>query len=185
MKIRAKKSHFSVKKLFVRKQLFHKTIIWHWARASIVIFMEKINEDLLESHKPKSLKDFPAEHLGIFAVLRDWRTWGVHHYQWRDTHLQDSKYKNKVNKVENHHLEDLSDFEKHLLYAYSHRKCTSIDKCITGCIVDAVGVKHYLYWVGVAGFRHRFFCLLLPSYLCLCPHPHPCLWPRFLHLHFL
>lgn len=48
------KHHFSMKKLSVRKQLFHKTIIWHWASPSAVMSTKNV--------KPKcaSIAEIPA-----------------------------------------------------------------------------------------------------------------------------
>lgn len=56
----------------------------------------------------------------------------------------------------NNHLEDLSGLEKHLYYAYSHRKYTSVGKLPYRLHCGCWWSKALLCWVCVAGFRHCF-----------------------------
>lgn len=81
---------------------------------------------MLELQKSQPLQDFPAAHLRIFSMLGHCWSQEFTVTQGRHALLQGSKCENKGNKVENNHLEDLSSFEKHLYYAYSHRNYAAI-----------------------------------------------------------
>lgn len=121
MEIVPKKSHFSVKMLSVRKQAFHKTTIWQWDWESIMIFTSKITPRNAWIPGIQTFRRFSCRAFGNFLCSVTLKVPSISLLvHWRQAYLQGSK-QNKVNKLENNHLEDLSGFEKHLYYVYSHQ----------------------------------------------------------------
>lgn len=123
IKTEAKKHHFSIKKLSVRKQLFHKTIIWHQASASTVIFMKNIKPECAWITEIPTLARFSCSTFENFLCTGTLLVPRVHCYTCTSSGQQMWE---QGKKVENKHLGDLSSIEKHLYYAYLHRNYAAI-----------------------------------------------------------
>lgn len=158
-----KKHHFSNKKLSVRKQLFHKTIIWHWASASTVISMKNIKSECAWITEIPAFARFSCSAFENFLYAGTLLVPRVHCYTGKAcTSSGQQMWKQGKQGGKQPLGRSFIFWEAFVLCLFTQKLC-----CYTGDIAHTSGVKHNLCWACVAGFRHRFRSVCF-SHLILC-----------------